>query len=85
MKNILITALLAGMALDASAARTNRLLKKGWQFSKDSVEWQTVTVPHDWAIYGPFDRSYDLQKVAVEQNGETEETWKTGAPGACHI
>lgn len=81
MKNILITALLAGMALDASAARTNRLLKKGWQFSKDSVEWQTVTVPHDWAIYGPFDRSYDLQKVAVEQNGETEETWKTGRTG----
>ena len=81
MKNILITALLAGMALGASAARTDRLLKKGWQFSKDSVEWQTVTVPHDWAIYGPFDRSYDLQKVAVEQNGETEETWKTGRTG----
>lgn len=81
MKNILITALFAGMALGASAARTDQLLKKGWQFSKDSVEWQSVTVPHDWAIYGPFDRSYDLQKVAVEQNGETEETWKTGRTG----
>ena len=41
----------------------------------------TVTVPHDWAIYGPFDRSHDLQKVAVEQNGEKEETWKTGRTG----
>lgn len=81
MKNILITALFAGMALGASAARTDQSLKKGWQFSKDSVEWQSVTVPHDWAIYGPFDRSYDLQKVAVEQNGETEETWKTGRTG----
>lgn len=38
-------------------------------------------MPHDWAIYGPFDRKYDLQKVAVEQNGETEETWKTGRTG----
>ncbi len=54
---------------------------KNWDFSKDSVSWQHVTIPHDWAIYGPFDRSNDLQKVAVEQNGETEETWKTGRTG----
>ena len=33
-----------------------------------------MRVPHDWAIYGPFDRSNDLQTVAVEQNGEKEET-----------
>lgn len=54
---------------------------KNWQFSRDSIEWNVVAIPHDWAIYGPFDRSYDLQKVAVEQNGETEETWKTGRTG----
>lgn len=65
----------------AASPRSDTMLKKGWSFSKDSTDWQQVTVPHDWAIYGPFDRSYDLQKVAVEQNGETEETWKTGRTG----
>jgi beta-galactosidase len=40
-----------------------------------------VRVPHDWAIYGPFGREYDLQVVAVEQNGETEKTTKTGRTG----
>lgn len=63
------------------AAQRNDSLIKSWEFSKDSISWQNVTVPHDWAIYGPFDRSQDLQKVAVEQNGETEETWKTGRTG----
>lgn len=68
------------VCLHAADLRTDRLIKN-WQFSKDSVKWNQVTIPHDWAIYGPFDRSYDLQKVAVEQNGETEETWKTGRTG----
>ena len=65
----------------ASAGRSEQLLKS-WEFSRDSLKWENVAVPHDWAIYGPFDRKYDLQKVAVEQNGETEETWKTGRTGA---
>jgi beta-galactosidase len=80
MKNLLLGVLiLSGWA--TMDAHSEIMLKKGWQFSKDSTTWETVTVPHDWAIYGPFDRSYDLQKVAVEQNGETEETWKTGRTG----
>jgi hypothetical protein len=28
------------------------------------------TVPHDWAIYGPFDKNVDKQSVAIVQNGE---------------
>lgn len=40
-----------------------------------------MRVPHDWAIYGPFDRKNDLQVVAVEQNGEREATEKTGRTG----
>lgn len=66
---------------DGLAQRSEMMLKNGWQFSRDSIEWEQVSIPHDWAIYGPFDRGYDLQKVAVEQNGETEETWKTGRTG----
>lgn len=63
-----------------SAQRTATELKQ-WDFSRDGGKWESVTIPHDWAIYGPFDRSNDLQKVTVEQNGETEATWKTGRTG----
>lgn len=60
-------------------------LTDGWQFKAGGLQsdatWQNVDVPHDWAIYGPFDRNNDLQKVAVKQNGETTESWKTGRTG----
>lgn len=87
MKNFRNTfALLMGAAcLTAAAQRTVTTLNDGWQFTKGSAaeakEWQQVRVPHDWAIYGPFDRANDLQEVAVEQNGETEKTVKTGRTG----
>lgn len=80
MKNIIFCVTLAVAAISASA-RNDVMLKSGWKFSPDSASWKSVSVPHDWAIYGPFDRSYDLQKVTVEQNGETEATWKTGRTG----
>ena len=55
-----------------------------WQFTQDTTEnpqWENVTIPHDWAISGPFDRANDLQEVIVVQNGEKEPTWKTGRSG----
>lgn len=70
----------SGGGLASAAPRIDTRLRD-WSFSQDSTSWKNVTIPHDWAIYGPFDRQYDLQKVAVEQNGETEETWKTGRTG----
>ncbi|MDE6340533.1 MAG: DUF4982 domain-containing protein [Muribaculaceae bacterium] len=79
MKKFLIM-LMATASIGAMASRTERTLKQ-WDFSRDSVDWKGVTIPHDWAIYGPFDRSNDLQKVTIEQNGETEATWKTGRTG----
>jgi beta-galactosidase len=73
-------------------ARQSFLLEKNWRFfpgevadgasiSLDDRAWQSVTVPHDWAIYGPFDRAHDLQDVAVTQNGEKKATVKTGRTG----
>jgi beta-galactosidase len=44
--------------------------------------WESVTVPHDWAIYGPFDKEIDKQVVAIEQNGEKVAAEKTGRTGA---
>lgn len=74
--------LMTMLAMPSSAQ--NRTIKNldRWQFSRDSVAWQSVSVPHDWAISGPFDKQYDLQYVAIEQNGETEKTEKSGRSGA---
>jgi beta-galactosidase len=71
------------VSLQMTAQRSEQVLKDNWLFSKgeNAAKWQNVRVPHDWAIYGPFGREYDLQTVAVEQNGETEKTVKTGRTG----
>ena len=73
------------IAGSAKNQRTETLLKE-WEFRRGhDIEatdgWEKVTVPHDWAIYGPFDRSNDLQVVAVVQNGEDVATEKTGRTG----
>lgn len=87
MRNLrnLFALMLGAAAVSAVAQRSVTTLNEGWQFTKgaeaDAKEWQQVRVPHDWAIYGPFDRANDLQEVAVEQNGETEKTVKTGRTG----
>jgi beta-galactosidase len=82
---LMLAAVLAANIFLASAQRTETRLTYGWEFRQDGLDsgkaWESVTVPHDWAIYGPFSRENDLQHVAVEQNGETEETWKTGRTG----
>ena len=75
------------LAVGVSAAvfaqgRTETVLADDWQFSRDQQSWQEVSVPHDWAISGPFDKKWDLQKVAIVQNGETEATEKSGRSGA---
>ena len=53
-----------------------------WDFSRDGKSWSQVAVPHDWAIAGPFDKKWDLQMVAIEQNGEKEKSEKSGRSGA---
>lgn len=77
--------LAAGIATAAAQPRTVTTLKSGWEFRRGEKngngEWTKVTIPHDWAIYGPFDRNNDLQTVAVIQNGEREESVKTGRSG----
>lgn len=80
-KLTLLTLALATSALTASAQR-NTINLKTWQFSRDSVNYKPVTIPHDWAINGPFDKKWDLQFVAIEQNGETEKAEKSGRSGA---
>lgn len=69
----------------ATSLRSDKLLKN-WEFRRDhnltaTEGWQAVSVPHDWAIYGPFARENDLQVVTVIQNLETTATEKTGRTG----
>jgi beta-galactosidase len=85
-KNIVLCLiLLMTCSFSSLGARQEKLLKDSWQFCRGEVtpssKWQSVTVPHDWAIYGPFDRSYDLQNVAVTQNFEKDKSVKTGRTG----
>lgn len=80
------------LALNLHAQRSEYLLEKGWKFTKGEVsnaempafndaKWETVDIPHDWAIFGPFDKNNDLQNVAVTQNFETQASLKTGRTG----
>lgn len=47
----------------------------------NDAQWQRVSIPHDWAIRGPFDRNNDLQTMLNVQNGETKPNLKTGRTG----
>ena len=91
IRNILVAALMM-LPLCASAQRSVTLLDKDWRFSLgdkesafmadyDDSSWERVVVPHDWAIYGPFDVNNDLQNVAVTQNFEKKASLKTGRTG----
>ena len=77
----------------SAQVRTVIELKDDWKFicektegvfqtSFDDQSWQTVSVPHDWAIYGPFDKEIDKQVVAITQNNEKVATEKTGRTGS---
>ncbi len=70
-----------------------RIPLRDWTFSKgdfpatiqddfDDSVWEKVRIPHDWAIYGPFDKNVDIQVLAIEQNQEKVASEKTGRTGA---
>ena len=55
-----------GVSQSATDLRTVENLRTGWKFIKgeqtdgadksiDDSDWESVTIPHDWAISGPFD------------------------------
>lgn len=92
MKTFYLMAMGFCLTLNLNAQRSEYLLEKGWKFTKGEVsdaeapsfndtKWETVTIPHDWAIFGPFDKNNDLQNVAVTQNFETQASLKTGRTG----
>lgn len=92
MKKLFFTILGLIATLSLFAQRSEQSLEKGWKFYKGEISgaeqpdfndssWESVTIPHDWAIYGPFDVNNDLQNVAIKQNLETQASLKTGRTG----
>ena len=86
--------LVAMLALTTSlyAQRTEQLLDKGWRFTREDSEefkevgyddskWQSVRIPHDWAIYGPFSVNNDKQNTAITQDGQQEAMEHAGRTG----
>ena len=76
----------------SAQVRTEFLLEKSWKFTRednpesvqpsfDDSQWQSVTVPHDWAIYGPFSSQNDKQHVAISQDGQKEAMEHAGRTG----
>lgn len=75
-----------------TAPREVLRLHEGWRFTRDDdpafampgyddSSWQEVSVPHDWAIYGPFSPNNDRQNVAITQDGQKEALEHAGRTG----
>ena len=87
----LLTLLVTPLWLSAQV-RTEKLLEKGWKFTRednpefktsqfDDTKWQSVCIPHDWAIYGPFSINNDKQNTAIVQDGQKEAMEHAGRTG----
>ena len=81
-KSITFMTLALAFSTMCQAQRRKIINLPSWDFSRDGKVWSQVAVPHDWAISGPFDKKWDLQMVAIEQNGEKEKSEKSGRSGA---
>ena len=81
-KSITFMTLVLALSTMCQAQSRKVINLPSWDFSRDGNSWSQVAVPHDWAISGPFDKKWDLQMVAIEQNGEKEKTEKSGRSGA---
>ena len=94
----LLTTLLTATALSQAlfggeSPRSTVALEDGWKFAKgdypdaekpsfDDSKWESVKVPHDWAIGKPFDMNIDMQYVQVFQDGDKKAMLRTGRTGA---
>jgi len=91
LKSLFFFSLAFPMMLSAQV-RVEQLLEKGWKFTREDQatfsneqlndsKWQSVTVPHDWAIYGPFSINNDKQLTAITQDGQKEDMEHAGRTG----
>jgi beta-galactosidase len=80
------------MSIAQNNQRESIILTDNWLFMKgdvpsakeiklDEIKWQKVTIPHDWAIGGKFNKDNDAQETQVLEDGETKLTKKVGRTG----
>lgn len=93
---ILLTGLIlfiTSCSTNTDQARSVTLLDTDWKFINQEVtdganletnteNWEAVSVPHDWAIKGPFDKEVDKQSVRVTQDMDKVAKERTGRTGA---
>ncbi|MCF6358938.1 MAG: hypothetical protein L3J54_14145, partial [Draconibacterium sp.] len=97
MKQIIFISMAFFLFANSFAQKSNlrkiTLLDENWQFintefaeaekpETDTKSWETVSVPHDWAIKGPFDKEIDKQTILVTQDLEKVAKVRTGRTGA---
>ena len=91
MRKIFLSLFLIGIPI-TNFAQIKQTLQKNWKFTREDksafsqstfndVKWQNVTIPHDWAIYGPFDMENDIQRTAIKQDGQKDAIEHTGRTG----
>lgn len=91
-KLFLLVTLIAGLTMAQAQMRTQTTLEKGWKFTRiddpqssevnfDDSGWESVRIPHDWAIYGPFDKDNDIHRMAIVQDGQTSAIEHYGRTG----
>ena len=89
---VILTGLIGLLQVLSAQVRQEFLLEKNWKFTREDnpefvkpvyndSKWQSVTVPHDWAIYGPFSAQNDKQEVAIVQDGQKEAMEHAGRTG----
>ena len=72
IRYLLGIAVLFSFSVISAQVRTSYTFEKGWKFTREDnadfiqpdyndIKWQSVVVPHDWAIYGPFGVDNDRQ------------------------
>lgn len=67
--------------LDNNWKFLNADIKNGAYKMLNTAQWQTVEVPHDWAINGPFDINNDMQLVKVIEDGDSVPLKRVGRTG----
>ena len=94
MKKNIFFVFLVIIAFQAKAQKREvQVLDYGWRFLNqdipetnlnkiDDTTWKIVTVPHDWAIAGPFDMTIDIQATQVVEDGDKKAKLRTGRTGA---
>ena len=92
IRYLLGIALLFSFSVISAQVRTSYTFEKGWKFTREDnadfiqpdyndIKWQSVVVPHDWAIYGPFGIDNDRQLTAIAQDGQKEAMEHAGRTG----